>query len=285
MPKNLQTLLELARVSNLPTVLTNVVAAWVLADGNFHWHLLPLILGAALVYSGGMILNDAADAKWDRHHRPERPIPSGKINARLAYLLAGGFLGVGVALCLLASASPLFIIALILAIVGYDLLHKRHDWSVWLMGACRMLLYVVAGSAAGEIPAGVIIWGAALGAYTVGITLAAQGEAADAPAGRLPHALFAAPVAAAVIMLFGAEGSGVTATLVALVAFGAWVAFSVWTMKRGGEGRVGKGVGLLIAGMILLDATAIAAKAWPSAIAVALVLPATLVAQRRFAAT
>jgi len=73
----LRALLELSRVlSNLPTVWTNVLAAWIIASGaNWQWNpaLGWLLLGASLIYSAGMILNDACDVAWDREHRRRTP--------------------------------------------------------------------------------------------------------------------------------------------------------------------------------------------------------------------
>ena len=84
--------LILTRGSNLPTVWSNVIAGWLLAQGlRLHppgseyagqapdplgWGgLLLLLLGVSLTYVGGMILNDAFDARWDAERRSTRPIP------------------------------------------------------------------------------------------------------------------------------------------------------------------------------------------------------------------
>ena len=47
-------------------------------------HALLVVLGLAvsLFYVGGMYLNDAFDAGWERQHRPERPIPAGQVHAQ-----------------------------------------------------------------------------------------------------------------------------------------------------------------------------------------------------------
>ena len=83
-------MLFLGRVSNLPTVWSNCLAAWLLAGGalvgtadvqRFAW----LIVGATLLYLAGMFLNDAFDVQFDREHRTERPIPSGAISARAGW--------------------------------------------------------------------------------------------------------------------------------------------------------------------------------------------------------
>lgn len=74
-----QAALKLGRVSNLPTVVTNALAGFVLASGGMPGAvILPVMLAAALAYTGGMFLNDAFDAEFDRVHQPFRPIPAGQ---------------------------------------------------------------------------------------------------------------------------------------------------------------------------------------------------------------
>ncbi|MFB6372971.1 MAG: UbiA family prenyltransferase, partial [Bradymonadaceae bacterium] len=73
--------LELSRISNGPTVVTNVVAAATLAGASPAD---PAIAGLAvamvLVYVAGMYLNDVFDYAVDRRHRPERPLVSGVVS-------------------------------------------------------------------------------------------------------------------------------------------------------------------------------------------------------------
>ncbi len=83
-----RTLLVLGRVSNLPTVWTNVLAGWFLGGGSWTGELGWLLAGVSLLYAGGMTLNDACDARWDREFAPSRPIPSGKISLRAVWIIA-----------------------------------------------------------------------------------------------------------------------------------------------------------------------------------------------------
>src|SRR6187399_1680395 len=93
--------LLLARVSNLPTVWSNVIAGTAAAAsarpeiGLSGPQLATTALAASLFYTGGMLLNDAFDAPHDRLARGERPIPRGDV-ARGEAFLAGG-------VCLLAG--------------------------------------------------------------------------------------------------------------------------------------------------------------------------------------
>ena len=95
--RQLRALLVLGRVSNLPTVWSNCLAGWWLSGGGNFWKLPFLFFGAAFLYTGGMFLNDAFDAAFDRQRRSSRPIPSGKISEgrrleiRLVVAGAGNF--------------------------------------------------------------------------------------------------------------------------------------------------------------------------------------------------
>lgn len=66
---------RLGRVSNLPTVWSNVLAGAALAGaaGVSPPALVALMIAISLFYVGGMWLNDAFDAEIDARERPERP--------------------------------------------------------------------------------------------------------------------------------------------------------------------------------------------------------------------
>src|ERR1700733_16333044 len=88
------TLLTLGRVSNLPTVWTNVLAGAVLSGGDWrNWRLGLMLVAMSLFYVGGMYLNDYFDRTIDARERPERPIPSGEISAGGGATIGFFFLG------------------------------------------------------------------------------------------------------------------------------------------------------------------------------------------------
>ena len=282
-------ILKLARVSNLPTVWANCIAGWVLGGGEFSdvFSLAVLVIGASLAYSAGMIMNDALDVEADTLHRPDRPLPSGDISLNMVWGLSIAFLSGGVVLMLLAGSSPGLALLLASTIVGYNVLHKRWAGSVFLMGACRALLYLVAAS----VPEygvwfreAVVIWAIALGIYTVGITLAARGEAEDKGTGHFGLSMLAVPLLAATATYFLRAESGIL-VIISLIAWAAWTAYSILLLVGDDEGRVSRAVALLIAGMLLIDAVAVsAAYPWLSAALMA-GLPIVLVLQRRISAT
>ena len=127
---NVSVALRLGRVSNLPTVWTNMLAGIILvggaADDPRVW---PMAGAMSLFYVGGMYLNDAFDADIDAIERPERPIPSGQVRRTLVFRL--GFVMLAFGIVLLAWAGfgwpggtgmwpPLFGLSLAIAIIAYD---------------------------------------------------------------------------------------------------------------------------------------------------------------------
>lgn len=173
----LRTYLVLARVSNLPTVWTNVLAALVLGGAGLETFTLTAA-AMSLFYTGGMFLNDAFDAPFDASARADRPIPAGDasrpevFSVGFALLLAGGGL---LALLPHALAALAGGVALALAITFYDYRHKGRWFGPIVMGLCRALVYLVAAAgAAGAIAAPVAGAAVVAWAYVVGLTIVAK---------------------------------------------------------------------------------------------------------------
>lgn len=171
---------ELCRVSNLPSVWTNVLCAFVLATGGFSWKEYRIAAFAlSCFYLAGMSLNDICDAAHDQVNRPTRPIPAGTVSLAGAWLLT-------VALCAAAYAALLFApcrqglsVALILtaAIVWYDLRHKKNPLSVLLMASCRFLVFpVTAVAVAGKVGLPVLAAGGVQFLYVLVISVVARHE-------------------------------------------------------------------------------------------------------------
>jgi UbiA prenyltransferase family len=243
--------LQLARVSNTPTVVSNAVAGAVVASTAADAGTVVLVaLAMALFYTAGMVLNDVADADIDRRQRPERPIPSGAISRQAALAAFGALVAGG--LTILATEGPepfLAGVGLVALIVLYDLWHKGNPISPALMAGCRALVYVIAGLAvADELPWE--LWAAAglLFVYVVGLTQVAKVEGGGL-LGAWPVAAVVAPVVYWAIML-PALGA-----VVLLAVFAAWTLRALLYVRAG---RIGHAVGALIAGIALFDALAVA---------------------------
>src|SRR5690242_6624569 len=155
----MRALLVLGRVSNLPTVWSNCLAAWLLAGGGPWPRFGLLCLGATLLYTGGMFLNDAVDEGFDRRYRPERPIPSGQISVSTVWILSVLWLVPGWAVFfVLGRTAVQLALALLVAIVLYDFVHKRTTFSPFLMAACRFLLYLPAAVSARGVLSSALMW-------------------------------------------------------------------------------------------------------------------------------
>jgi 4-hydroxybenzoate polyprenyltransferase len=181
-PSVLATALRLGRVSNVPTVWTNVAAGLALAGASLRPALVVLLgLAVSLFYVGGMYLNDAFDAGWDREHRPERPIPSGQVSARTVYLAGFAMLVAGLILvaCATHTGPPLYAALVLCAlIVIYDLSHKNNPFSPVIMALCRVGVYALAALAVAPppLPPRVYLGAAALFLYLVFLSTLARKE-------------------------------------------------------------------------------------------------------------
>jgi 4-hydroxybenzoate polyprenyltransferase len=174
--------LALARISNSPTVVSNVLAGAALAGG--------LQLGPALIfavaamvslYTAGMYLNDLFDHASDRERRRSRPLPSGVVSRGEAATVGFGLLALGIAL--LFPLGPTAVgagLVLVGLIVGYDLWHKTNPLSPLVMAACRVMVYVTAyvafSTGALASPLHLLIPCLLLGGYLVGLTYVSKVE-------------------------------------------------------------------------------------------------------------
>lgn len=255
--------LALGRVSNLPTVWTNVLAgATLAATPSATGVLAALVLALSLFYVGGMYLNDAFDRKIDAVERPERPIPSGRVSAREVFVIGGALLGLGLVILVAASwwhgqlvwgalGSGLLLAGLI---TYYDARHKGNPLSPLLMGLCRVLVYVSTALAlAGRLPVAVLAGAAVLLSYLIGLTYVAKQENLSEYRNLWPLAFLAAPFVYGARSLVG-DSAGAPIYVVVYVGFLVWAAFAVSLLVRRGRVDIPRAVISLIAGISLLDA-------------------------------
>jgi 4-hydroxybenzoate polyprenyltransferase len=292
------TLLRLGRVSNLPTVWTNVLAAAALAGpadapgppGSPGSLVTWLVLALSLFYVGGMYLNDAFDREIDARERPERPIPSGLAGAATVFAIGYGLLAAG--LGLLAALALVGVApggwstvgagaVLAAAIVYYDARHQTNPWSPLVMGACRGLVYVTTGLAvAGRLTAPVLGGALVLLAYLIGLTYVARQETLTAYRNVWPLALLAAPFVYAGPALARPLGAALYVGLLA------WVGYAVSLLLRRKRVDIPRAVVSLIAGICLLDALLIVGTGQDGrALAAVAAFALTLALQRRVPGT
>ena len=284
----LRTAVTLGRVSNLPTVWTNVMAAVVLAGADLDLASLGMVLAcASLLYVAGMYLNDAFDAQIDARERPERPIPSGEVTRetvlRWGFAMLAGAVGLMLARALTVPAAGwggvFATVVTATLIVVYDRWHKGNPLGPILMGGCRLGVYAIAAwTTSDDPPMRVWLGGSLLLGYVLGLTWVAKYENASRLARTWPLLFLFAPALWSVPALRGDP-------LLRLVLIG----FVLWVLRaldliRGGATK--QAVGSLIAGIALVDALVIARYGTISMTVAAVgAFGLTLALQRRVAGT
>jgi 4-hydroxybenzoate polyprenyltransferase len=256
MPR-LSTLLRLGRISNIPTVWTNVLAGSVIAGGNHNPGSIALImLAMTAFYVGGMYLNDFFDREIDARDRPGRPIHAGEIRARAVSSIGFGLLATGIALMIpFGLAATVWGAVLAAVIVLYDVWHKGNVLSPIVMGTCRALVYIGTGAAlAGSASAATMVGAVALASHVAGITYAAKQESLDKIGNLWPLALLAVPLLVALPAIF----SGWTVIIAFLLLLAADARAIRLLVRRPLPGAVPSAVSTLIAAICLVDALAIA---------------------------
>jgi hypothetical protein len=273
--------LQLARISNTPTTVSDTVAGAVLVSTVAPAGEVAVVAGAmALFYTAGMILNDVMDVAIDRRERPERPLPSGRVSRRAAITAVVALFVIGEALLALEGWEPALAgLGLIGLIVLYDAWHKGNALSPVLMASCRAMVYVIAGLAVAGALTGEL-WGAAavLLVYVVGLTQVAKAEGAGIAA-RWPV------VAVLVPAVYWAKELPDLSVALLIVAFLVWAGYALWLVLA--QHQIGAGVVRLIAGIAVYDALVVAG-AGGSAVALAVCLAAfaaTIALQTKIAGT
>lgn len=189
---------DLAELVRLPALVSIPGDAWAGAASSGWSRGWAMPAASALLYLGGMALNDWSDRDLDAIERPERPIPSGRVDPETALALAGGLLAGGVAVATVVGGRRAAGVALPLAaaVVVYDRVAKDTPAGPVLMAACRGL--DVAMGASGGDRAAALPAVAAAGAHALGVTQLSRHEVHGA-AGPSARAAIALAVAAAAL--------------------------------------------------------------------------------------
>ena len=264
-------LARLLRISLLPSALADGLAGLIIgglgdapAPRLFLW--LP---ASAALYHGGMALNDWADRHHDAATRPDRPIPSGRVPASLALLLAAGLLILGVACA--ASAHPVMgwgAVVLGGCVASYDLIGRGGLMGPLLLGSCRALnlgvpLAVATRTGAGESPGLLLAAPLLYGAWVALVSTFARaedGEAELVPAtqSRLLLACGCAlpvPALALGVALGEPLGGALGALLASSAAAGLLSTWRTTTAPEWTRARVERTVGLMLRRLLVLTAS------------------------------
>ena len=254
--------LQLARISNAPTVATNVFVGAALAGLNISSPDVLLTVGwVCLLYFAGMILNDLCDLKIDRKERSERPLVQGTVSPIAAAIAVLVLVLVACEGLRRVSYGDALIPALVLVglIILYDVWHKGNPFSSIVMGACRAMVYVVAFSVFETLNVSRLLLPCILIiVYIAAITLLARNESSNKPI-LWPVVLLFAPALYPVLSAWGPGGLGTgiadwRLSTPAILLFVFWTVVALRPIMGAGDTHVGCAVARLLAGITLVDA-------------------------------
>lgn len=215
--------LLLARVSNLPTVWTNVIAGAALAGAAMDPRLtIGVAFAVSCWYSAGMWMNDACDARVDAVERRDRPIPNGDVTVREVWTGAALIALAGVAVMWAARADRAawpWVALLGAAIAHYNVRHKADPFGPAAMGLCRGLIYIISASALGQARA-LPVWIGALVLIIYVLSLTWVGKTLGSRAGQaMPWLIAGISLIDALLILTMAPSAGLWWTLAAIAGF------------------------------------------------------------------
>jgi hypothetical protein len=248
--------LSMARISNSPTVATNVLAGAALASSFALDRRLALLVAALVAfYTAGMYLNDLCDYEIDKRERAERPLVTGSVTHREAW---------GITLVLFALANALLVplggwvsvagLVLMGLIVLYDVWHKKNIVSPLIMGANRFMVYIIAFLAyQPALTSRIIAAAGLLLLYILGVTFIAKSETSSASFTKYwPLGVLLTPA-----LYYALAGAG-WLSWVALAGFVGWTLYSATFIYSDDKRSISTAVSFLLAGIALLDALALA---------------------------
>lgn len=127
--------LELAKVRITIFVSLTTVFGFICAFGNFNFTLLGTCLGLFLLASGSAAFNHFQERKFDAlmNRTKRRPIPSGIIPARDAFIFASALSVIGSVIIFLAAGTAALLLSL-LALVWYNVIYtpmkRKSAWAI-----------------------------------------------------------------------------------------------------------------------------------------------------------
>lgn len=294
--------LRLMRPANILTAIADILLGYAVSGGvaaaldsaylpalrqpeTLAW----LVLATIGLYGGGVVLNDAFDADLDRRERPERPIPSGAVSERAAFLFGMLLLLGGVAAAAQVSARSALLAALVAALAAvYDAYGKHHDaLGPFNMSACRSG-NVLLGMSAAPLPA--IGWAVALAPflYIAAVTMISRGEVGGGNQRALRRGLVLYGAVFLLIAVVHAGAGGAWPSLLFFLSlFAGFVLPPLQQALRTPSGPViGRAVKAGVLGLVAMDAAlAVPFAGWPYALLILALLPLSIAVARFFAVT
>jgi 4-hydroxybenzoate polyprenyltransferase len=288
---------QLLRIPNVFTAFADILLGTLAAKTLLARPLdsILLMFASGCLYCGGMVWNDYFDFAEDKRDRPFRPLPSGKISRRTAFMLGVALLFCGVAFAALAGRSlpPVLIaVGLVVAILLYDGALKATWIGPVSMASCRFLNVLLGLSLVdlSAVPWNVRIHLASVvGLYIVGVTLFARKEAGGSDPLELRGAagvMLLALLLALAVPIHRAEGTVTSAYPYLLTAFGFLIGVpAIRAMNRPEPKNVQAAIKRCILGLVVLDAIVATAFVGLYGLLILLLLPPALIIGKRVYST
>ena len=255
-PARLKTYFTLLRLPNLLTVPLDPVVGIMSLSADFSVETVGFpVMSVLLMYCAGLFLNDYCDREKDAAERPQRPIPSGKIEP-LHVLRAGLLLlvaGVGAG-CASGSLAGLTAFVLALMVLAYSYLHARHRFAgVLLMAGCRAGAILLGAAATGAIQTSAIVPASSHFVYILLLTLCAADEAKQH---SLPFFLAISPLTALMVPMTFLPDSSNFMQLPAVMLLFSWIVLD--TLKSANACKkqlrsVSEHIGTLVRNLIIVQ--------------------------------
>ncbi len=145
--------LGLLRIGNSLVIGFAAVTGYVVGENYDVYHAGLLFLSAMMIGCYGNIINDIYDVEIDRINKPWRPLPSGRISIRTAWLLAILMAGLGISLSFLINIYCMVIaVSAVFLLYAYSRWIKRRGFTGNLLIAFLSFLVVVYGGVVTPIP-------------------------------------------------------------------------------------------------------------------------------------
>jgi len=254
------------RAANLPTVWSNVLLGAGLSLQALELNAVPCLAGAitgvSMLYLGGMAINDAGDADFDRANKSTRPVAAGRMSAREAASIGGllvivGLSIVGFASFLGANTIESLIAAGVLTamIFLYQFTHRHSVLAATaLMAGCRGCVPVLTALLLTDQVNPAVWWASAgVGLWTIGITCIGRGERGGEQ--RISHGIVWLILSVVGIMGVGWTSPNSTAGAVGASFLIMLIAWTPSVHRRIKAGRHSEAVCWAIAGLAVLDSS------------------------------
>jgi 4-hydroxybenzoate polyprenyltransferase len=134
------------RLPNTFTVMADPLAGWFAVGGGVPAWQLPLLVGAsACFYTSGIVFNDCFDYELDSIEHPARPLPSGAVSLKSAWLLGSALMITALVLVALAGPVPLGVGIYLGAMIFFYNAWARHFTALrpLVLGTCRFANFLL----------------------------------------------------------------------------------------------------------------------------------------------